>query len=139
MPPMKRAQLLLAPLAAAGLLEGCTVFQHTSRVSIASEPPGALVLVDGRDSGFVTPCLLELEREDDVRLELQYPGYVTATRILTKDNQVYAILWSEMFIRPPVWNFPLWLNTRDLFVPVKWDKTFSPGRLYVKLERVADA
>ena len=36
-------------------------------------------------------------------------------------------------------DIPLWLNTRDLFVPVKYDQTLSPGRLYVKLERAADS
>lgn len=115
------------------------LFSGTTHVSIASEPPGARIKVDGQDSGFVTPCLIALDHGDGARIDLEYPGYVTATRLLTPDHQLYAILWSEMHVRPTVWNFPLWLNTRDLFVPVKYDKTLSPGRLYVKLERTADS
>ncbi|MBI5363505.1 MAG: PEGA domain-containing protein [Planctomycetes bacterium] len=136
---MPRTPTLFATLAAASFLPGCMLFDGTTNMSIASEPPGARIKVDGRDSGFVTPCLIALDRGDGARIDLEYPGYVTATRLLTPDHQLYAILWSEMYVRETVWNFPLWLNTRDLFVPVKYDKTFSPGRLYVKLERTADS
>jgi hypothetical protein len=136
---MPRAPFLLVPLALAALAPGCMLLGGETNVSIASEPPGARIKVDGKDSGFVTPCLIALERGDGARIDLEYPGYVTATRLLTPDHQLYAILWSEMYVREPVWNFPLWLNTRDLFVPVKYDKTLSPGRLYVKLERTADS
>ncbi|MBK7876634.1 MAG: PEGA domain-containing protein [Planctomycetes bacterium] len=139
MPRLPNVTLPLALLAASAVLPGCMLFEGTTNVSIASDPPGARVLIDRRDSGFVTPCFLALDRGDGARIDLEYPGYVTATRLVTPDHQVYAILWSEMHVRPNVWNFPLWLNTRDLFVPIKWDKTMSPGRLYVKLERTADS
>lgn len=136
---MPRSASLLAALLVSATLQSCMLFDKRTNVSIASEPPGARIKVDGRDSGFVTPCLLALQHGDGARIDLEYPGYVTATRLLTPDRQVYAILWSDMHVRPNVWNFPLWLNTRDLFVPVKYDKTLSPGRLYVKLERAADS
>ncbi len=114
------------------------LLETSTNVSIASDPPGARVLVNAKDSGFVTPCFVALDRES-TRIDLEYPGYVTATRLITPDHECYSILWREMYVRSNVWNFPLWLNTRDLFVPVKWDKTMSPGRLYVKLERTADS
>ncbi len=69
----------------------------------------------------------------------EYPGYVTATRVLTPDAQIYAILWSEMHVRSEVWNFPLFLNTRDLLVPIKYEPAYAPSRLFVRLARNADS
>jgi hypothetical protein len=136
---MNRLQGLLAASVACSTLEGCMLLDRSTQVSLASDPPGAKVLVNDRESGFVTPCILALDPGENARIDLEYPGYVTARRILTPDQQVYAVLGKDMYIRPSVWRFPLWLNTRDLFVPVKYDRTLSPGRLYVKLERAADS
>lgn len=136
---MKRFQALLAAFVACSTLEGCMLLDRSTKVSLASDPPGAKVLVNKKESGFVTPCVIALDPGDDQRIDLEYPGYVTATRVLTPDHQAYAVLGRDMYIRPEVWRFPLWLNTRDVFVPVKYDRTLSPGRLYVKLERAADS
>jgi hypothetical protein len=135
---MSRAALLVT-LAASLASPSCALLDRTTPVSIASDPPGATVLVGRKQSGFVTPCVLALELGENQRIDLQYPGYVPATRILTPDHQVYAVLWRDMYVRSQVWNFPLWLNTRDMFVPVKYERTLAPGRLYVKLERAADS
>lgn len=128
-----------ASLGAALLLAACQVLSKDAPVNFATDPPGARVVLDGRDSGFVTPCLIALDPFGDLRLDLVYPGYQTATRHLTADHKAYAILWREMYIRAPVWHFPLFLNTADFFVPVKYYKTLTPGRIYVRLERAADA
>jgi hypothetical protein len=135
---MRRPAALLA-LVSSSLCPACVLFDNTAHVNIASDPPGARIFVNKRDAGFVTPCMLELDPDETYRIDLEYPGYVTATRVLTEDNQTYALLWKEMYIRPVVWKFPLWLNTRDLLVPIKSDETLSPTRVYVKLERAADA
>lgn len=136
---MKRLAAPSALLAALTLAPGCALLDRESHVSIASDPPGARVVINQRDSGFVTPCLLSLETGETQRIDLEYPGYVTATRVLTPDNRVYAILWSDMYTRSEAWHFPLWLNFRDLLVPVKFDRTHAPSRLYVKLDRGADS
>jgi hypothetical protein len=128
----------LAILSTALALSACQLLPTTSNVTFASDPPGARVLIDGRDTGFVTPCGLALERNDDTRLDIELPGYVTATRFLTPDHQVYVMLWREMFVAARTFHFPLWLNVRDFCVPIKYDKTMAPGRIYVRLERSAD-
>lgn len=128
----------LSASCAAFALSGCTMFTTPSGVSFASDPTGARVIVDKKDSGFVTPCKLDLGSGSDVRIDLQFPGYTTATRYLTPDRHVYAILWSDMYASVGVWHFPLWLNLKDFFTPVKIDSTLSPGRVYVRLERASD-
>lgn len=136
---MKGLAAPLVALASLPLASGCALLDRESHVSIASDPPGARVVINRRDSGFVTPCFLSLETGETQRIDLEYPGYVTATRVLMPDSRVYAILWSDMYARSEVWHFPLWLNARDLLVPVKYDRTHAPSRLYVKLERGADS
>jgi hypothetical protein len=128
----------LAALALAPALAACQLLPWDANVTFASDPPGARVLVDGKDTGFVTPCGLALDRHDNTRLDIQLPGYVTATRILTPDHEIYVILWREMIVSPRTFRFPTWLNVRDFFVPIKYEKTMAPGRVYVRLERSAD-
>lgn len=136
--PRRPGASALAAVLAWIALPSCAIFDHSTQVSIASDPPGARIVVNASDSGFVTPSVLALDGSENARIDLEYPGYVTATRILTPDHQVYAVLWSDMYTRSEVWHFPLWLNARDFFVPVKYDSTLSPARLYVRLERAAD-
>lgn len=134
-PPMKTA----SPLALACLLApGCVFGGHDRPVVFATDPPGARVLVAGKDSGFVTPCVLDLDPSEDTRVDLDLAGYRRETRFLTPDHEVYAILWKEMYSQPTVWRFPLWLNLQDTWVPVKHVDTLSPGRVFVRLDRSAD-
>ena len=132
--PARRAALCLLPLG----LVGCALFDHSSKVTLASDPPGARVLIAGRDCGFVTPCVLELDPSEPATIALELGGYELATRVLVPDTQRYAMLWRDMHIRNEVWNFPLWLNMRDTFVPVKINRRLSPARIFVRLERTAD-
>lgn len=134
---MNRLAALLLPLALWS--SGCALLDRDTHVTIASDPPGARVVINKKDSGFVTPCILDLDTGDTQRIDLEYPGYVTATRMLAPDSQVYAILWSEMYARSEVWHFPLFLNTRDLLVPIKYEPAYAPSRLYVRLDRNADS
>jgi len=106
---------LLALLSATLALGSCIFLPKDADVTFASDPPGARVLIDGKDTGFVTPCGLALERNDDTRLDIALPGYVTATRFLTPDHQVYVLLWREMTVSKRTFRFPLWLNVRDFF------------------------
>src|SRR5205085_2897680 len=91
-----------------------------------------------KNSGLVTPCMIGLDTNEDIRVDLKLDGYRTETRWLTPDRQVYALLWHEMYVGPEDWHFPLFLNMRDFVVPVKSDATLAPGRVYVRLDRVSD-
>lgn len=119
-------------------LSGCALLAPNRPVVLSSTPPGAVVLVDGRNSGFVTPCQIQLDVEEDVRLDFSVPGFKPETRYLTPDDEAYSILWSEMYVGPQTWHFPLWLPLRDFLVPVKWTEGHSPGRIHVELDRLSD-
>ncbi len=130
-----RSILCLALALPAG---GCSLFDHSTKVTLASDPPGARVVIDEKDSGFVTPCVLELDPDDEARVALELPGYEVARRRLVPERHAEAILWRDMYLRSEVWHFPNWLNTRDFFEPIKVDKRYSPARIFVRLERTAD-
>jgi hypothetical protein len=121
-------------LALSALLAGCS----NSGVFLSSAPPGARVLVDGTDTGFVTPCALDLEYDHKVDVEFVLPGYETAGRRLVDEGSAYWILWREMRISMNTWRFPLWLSFEDFFVPLKRKKGKSPSRIFVRLRREAD-
>ena len=91
-----------ALLTAVLLSQGCMVFDKNNPVVLSSDPAGARVLVNQKDSGFVTPCVLDLNTGKLERIDLVYPGYQTATRVLTPDRQLWLILWSDMYINSSV-------------------------------------
>lgn len=125
-----------APLWALALLATACAAQRP--VHFASDPPGARVRVDGEDSGFVTPCRLELEDRSSRRIDLELSGFQTATRYLTLQDRGELVYWREAAVYYNTWNFPLWLGARDFFRPYKSLDGESPGRLFVRLRREAD-
>jgi len=137
-PRMFAGTRLVPILLLAATTTSCVLFQHPQGIAVSSDPPGAAVRIDGKDSGFVTPCVLDIDADDDQRVDIVLRGYETETRYLTPDHEVYAILWREMSVGQNTWDFPLFLNFRDFFVPVKVTETVSPGRIHVRLDRSAD-
>jgi hypothetical protein len=107
-------------------------FPDSRGVMIASHPQGARVLIDGRDSGFSTPCCLALD-ERKQRIDLVLDGYQTATRIVDDDNRTYLIYWDEGYIGPKCYHFPMFLNLYDGLVPVRFEETYAPERLFVRM------
>jgi hypothetical protein len=125
--------LILVPMLLGG--SGCRLFgMSDSQVSFFSEPPGAKVIVDRQDSGFVTPCRLTLAH-DDHGIELELPGYATAHLALEPSMDHDLILWQDMTLEFGQWRFPLWLNTKDTFSPLKLEANLHPGRVFVRLQR----
>jgi len=103
----------------------------------ATDPPGARVIIDGEDSGFVTPCAIDLPSDPHV-IDFTLPGYASARRTTYPETQRYAILYREWISNTDTWRFPLWLNVEDLFVPIKTISTQSPQRIFVRLRPQAD-
>jgi hypothetical protein len=106
-------------------------------IHLSTDPPGAHVLVDGKDSGFVTPCMLDIERQD-TEIAFRLDGYAVDERDLTPDARWTMIFWREMSLIPVVWRCPLWLNRNDVFTPFKLDRSLTPNRIHVRLRRAAD-
>ena len=130
MPRLAPTVLALWSLAASG----CIMPDRPPGLVLASEPPGARILVDGRDSGWVTPMALRLDRGESVRVDLVLEGYRPATMAVEPGGQVwYMILWRESYKDWDTWRFSLWLGYEDLLAPIKITKSLQPGRIYVPL------
>ena len=117
---------------------GCVLFTHPKGIAVSSTPPGATVKIADKDTGFVTPCVIDLDPDDDTRVDIELKGYMTETRYVSSDHEVYAILWREMSVGFDNWDFWPFVNFRDFFVPVKVSERVYPARIYVKLDRAAD-
>jgi hypothetical protein len=122
--------LALAPLAAS-----CVEMQRTPGMMFATAPAGARVVVDGVDTGFVTPCHVDLERAPhDIDLVLE--GFRPASVHSEKGGENWLIHWDEAWINESNWRFPLWLNARDGLFPVKLEMTYDPARVFVRLRLI---
>lgn len=106
-------------------------------VHFSSSPSGAAVLIDGQDTGFVTPCLIDLPDGPTRRVQFQLPGYRTEVRTLAHESRSELVYWSEATHSYKTWNFPLWLGSEDFFLPRKNLSGESPARLYVRMRRKA--
>ena len=107
-------------------------------VHFSSSPPGVEVHIDGQDSGFVTPCLMDLEDGPTRQVDFVLPGYVTETRTVAYAERKDLVYWREASGNLATWNFPLWLGSEDFFFPKKNTSGESPARLYVRMRRQAD-
>jgi len=130
---MPRPLVRLLPLVALAL-GACVAPDRPPGLVIASEPPGARILIDGRDSGWVTPMDLRLDRGDDARIDLVLEGYRPATVVVEPGGQAwYVILWRESYKDWDTWRFPLWLNYKDVIAPIKLSGALQPARIFVPL------
>jgi hypothetical protein len=131
--PVALAGLMLAALSA-----GCSIFGHSNvGVSFFTEPPGARVIVDQKDSGYVTPCRMTLEA-DKHHVELAMSGYKTAKVTLGGVKRTDIVYWRDMTIRAENWRFPLWLNLNDSVEPFKYRQEMAPGHVFVRLQRASE-
>jgi len=102
--------------------------------TFASEPPGALVRVDGRDTGWVTPCQIDLGAGEPCTVAIELEGYAPREFLLVPDERLHLITWTQgaTSTRNTV-RFPLFLPTLDLFFPLREREALSPGRVFVRL------
>ncbi len=72
-------------------------------VTVTSTPAGARILVDGTDSGLVTPATVSVAEPGDVDIALELDGYVTfpaAHTAVVAAGQVTTLLDSTFVLRP---------------------------------------
>ena len=132
---MNAARALLAALALAASTACVNV--TPPGIQVSSAPPGARILIDGRDSGFITPANLSLSDEDHW-LELRLNGYATTALLLREGTQLEVVPWSEGVVQPITWPFPLFLPARDLLLPFRVDDSPLPSRIHVDMRLAAD-
>lgn len=123
----------LAACLCAAALSGCLVTTPPGAF-LSSTPSGARVLVDGHDSGFVTPCQVDLDTSERVQVELELEGYEPASMILAPNSSTSVIGWSHGNGYPVgSLSIPPRLMTRDLFLPFRPDHGHHPHRVHVRL------
>lgn len=130
MPSFLRALSLGSALA---LLPSC-LDVSPSGTSFASEPPGARVHVDGRDSGWVTPCKIALDVDEPHVVTLAMVGYEPRELQLVPLHRRGLVSWSLGVNAPQsTIHFPILLPGWDLFFPIRDSQALAPGRVFVRL------
>ncbi len=119
-------------------LTGCFGVKHSPGIRLATDPPGARVLLNGKDTGFMTPAFLDL-RGDNARVDMELDGYQTATRLVRSTSHLSSIHWSEMELGPSTWRFPLWVDYDDFFTMWRFVTIYEPTRVFVRLRLAGEA
>ncbi len=75
------------------------VMKPAHRLSLHSDPEGALIYVDGIYQGKTTPSIFEMNSSDQRRVRLELDGFVPAERDLnlTNDTTVCEHLYSDVY------------------------------------------
>ena len=133
---MRQYSLMPLLVCLAICLPACTWWQSGENVLISSEPLGARIVIDGRDTGETTPHRLKIGGNfgTDHLLELEKPGYRTARRRLYQHTEGYTSQWNNgvyEFVMPPL---PLFWTPGDLAFPFGVRGALLPAELYVQLE-----
>lgn len=123
--------LIIAALAL--LCCGCKAMRRP--LVVDSEPPGALVRINGVDSGFATPCVLDLDDQEVETVELELAGYRTERHELREGEWSRSILWTEMSAGTHTWRFPLFLSNEHFWRPVEQSNGEMPPRIHARLVR----
>jgi len=116
------------------LLASACLSRTPPGVFLASQPPGARIVVNERDSGFVTPCLIALDREERHRVRLELAGHEPREVVLVPGKRVLFIPYYHAVSEGQ--HFPLFARTEDLFFPLRTDKNLQPGRIHLRLHPV---
>ena len=107
-------------------------------VSFATSPAGAAVLIDGVDTGFATPCMIDLDEGDAHRVEFELEGYRTAGLYLTPDRRWFLLPYRDTTRAPRVWRIPLWLPFGDFWMPLRTSSALAPSRIHLRLRLGAE-
>lgn len=102
-------------------------------VSLSTTPAGATVLVDGVDSGFATPCILDFDEDESHRVEFELEGYRTAGLYLMPNRRWFLVPYNDANRAPRVWRFPFWLPLGEFLLPVRTNTALAPSRIHLRL------
>src|SRR5262245_607284 len=131
--------LLRAPLPSLALalsLAGAASCVNVSPpgTAISSEPSGARVNVDGRDTGWVTPCLIALDEEQTHVVQVALEGYAPREFVLTPDHRLLIVSWDHAVTgTKSTLHFPTRLPIYDFLFPFREYETLAPGRVFLRL------
>ncbi len=130
MRPLLQIALAL-PLLALG---SCAPNISPPGVFFSSDPPGARILVDGLDSGFVTPRMLALDDKEHYRISFELPGFRPQEVILVPNKDAHWVAWEEGAVGMHGLRFPLFLAVGEIVVPRRVNTVHAPSRVYVRMQ-----
>lgn len=131
---MARHPLLLLPLLLAG---ACVSWSSDEYLLVSSDPPGAHITVDGRDTGQTTPARLAIGGNfgADHDVQVTKKGYRTATRLVYQRTEGYTSKWIDGAYDVVMFPLPLFWTTGDILLPFAVRGALVPHELHVKLYR----
>ena len=101
----------------------------------ASHPPGAHVVIDGKDSGWITPCMIDLDKGDDHSVRIELSGYEPRELQLEPAYRSSFVPWHHGQLgTKPYPRFPLFLDVEGLVVPYRETDALAPSRIFVRLK-----
>lgn len=130
--PSSGARLGASALGLSLLLSGCISGRRP--IVLDSTPPGALVVIDGVDSGHSTPCTLQLP-DSRRTIEFVLEGYDTESRDVRIGRRSDVVFYRDAATPLGSWTFPMFLGFRDFLFPIKEDGGEMPNRIHVRMTR----
>lgn len=133
MPTMARHRLLLLLLS---LLPACTLWRSEGHVLITSEPAGARISIDGKETSHTTPAYVPLGHNfgSDHRVTLQLRGHRAASRKLYQHTDIYTSKWIDGAYSMVLWPLPFFWTTGDIVTPFGVRGALVPHELHFRLE-----
>ncbi len=131
---MARHPMLLLPLLLVG---ACTAWSNDAFLLVSSDPPGAHITVDGRDTGLSTPARLSIGGNfgADHDVQVTKKGYRTITRRVYQQTEGYTSKWIDGVYDLVMIPLPLFWTTGDMLLPFAVRGELVPHELHVKLYR----
>lgn len=116
---------------AASSMASCVSIKSDSKLFIFSKPDGASVLVNGQDSGFTTPAVLE---PGNATITIVKNGYKSVSRRVGKNTQFRYPRWNDGGTSDVSIAMSIMRTCDDFFFPFQWSTRSSPNRIYVVLQ-----
>lgn len=99
-----------------------------------SSPPGAELLLDGRRTGYVTPCLVDLPAGETHRVQLELAGFQSRHLTLVPERRVDEVRWRSGSFSKNGMRAVFGLEAEDILLPYRVDNSLSPARVFLTLE-----
>jgi hypothetical protein len=125
----RRAIASFSAACALFFFSGCLAFPSDERLFIESDPPGALIHIDGRSTGQVTPCVLAIT--DDAEVELALQGYPNETRRVKRVTHFRPSQRAHGGVSTLGSALPTDWIMEDWIFPLKWYTRNEPTRIHV--------
>ncbi len=130
---MNRRAVTIAILCAP-LLGGCLAFRGSKKVFVFTEPEGATVTIDGRDTGLTTPAVIE---PGSASVTVEKEGFAPQTRVTSGATHFRIPRYYDGGVSDFSIAFPLFWTFDDLIFPFQFTSHEHPRRLYFRLEPVS--